>query len=110
MHTRILDCPMEATINVIGNKWKPLLVYHLLSGTMRFGELKKSIPDISQKVLTDNLRSMEEDGLITREIFAEVPTRVEYSLTTIGRELHDTIREMQSWGIKYKTTTAHSAD
>ncbi len=96
------DCPMEATINAIGNKWKPLIVYYLLNGTMRFGALKKSIPDISQKVLTDNLRNMEENGLITRTVFAEVPTRVEYSLTDIGKELLCIIQEMQNWGIKYK--------
>ena len=97
-----IDCPMEMTASVIGNKWKPVIIHYLLSGTKRFCELKRSIPEISQKVLTDNLRGLEEDGLVSREIFAEVPPRVEYTLTSIGETLEPLISIMQQWGIEYK--------
>ena len=77
-------CPVETTLTLIGNKWKVLIIRDLLQGTKRFGELKKSIGSVSQKVLTSQLRAMEEDGLIHREVYAEVPPRVEYSLTELG--------------------------
>ena len=91
-------CPVEATLSFISDKWKVLILRDLLTGTKRFGELKKSIGSISQKVLTSNLRSMEDDGLITREIFAEVPPRVEYTLTERGRSLAPVIEAMRIWG------------
>ena len=79
--------PVEATLSFMSDKWKVLILRDLLTGTKRFGELKKSIGSISQKVLTSNLRAMEEDGLLKREVFAEVPPRVEYTLTDRGRSL-----------------------
>ena len=91
-------CPIEATLSFISDKWKILILRDLLTGTKRFGELKKSIGSISQKVLTANLRSMEDDGLLTRKIFAEVPPRVEYTLTERGRSLAPIIEAMRTWG------------
>lgn len=95
-------CPVETTLTLIGNKWKVLIIRDLLTGTKRFGELKKSIGSVSQKVLTSQLRSMEEDGLIHREVYAEVPPRVEYSLTELGWSLQPILDAMVSWGNNYK--------
>lgn len=97
-----LDCPVAATINLIGNKWKLLIIRDLLSGTKRFGELRKSLTGISQRVLTENLRSLEADGLLNRQIYAEVPPRVEYSLNKTGQSLKPIIYAMADWGTKYK--------
>jgi DNA-binding HxlR family transcriptional regulator len=96
------ECPVATTVQLIGNKWKLLLLRNLLTGTHRFGELKKGIPGISQKVLTENLRSMEADGLIVRKIYPEVPPRVEYSLTELGNSLRPIIASMEQWGRGYK--------
>ncbi len=90
--------PVEATLSFMSDKWKVLILRDLLTGTKRFGELKKSIGSISQKVLTSNLRAMEEDGLLRREVFAEVPPRVEYTLTDRGRSLEPVIDAMRVWG------------
>ena len=90
--------PVEATLSFMSDKWKVLILRDLLTGTKRFGELKKSIGSISQKVLTSNLRAMEEDGLLKREVFAEVPPRVEYTLTDRGRSLEPVIYAMRVWG------------
>lgn len=90
--------PVEATLSFMSDKWKVLILRDLLTGTKRFGELKKSIGSISQKVLTSNLRAMEEDGLLKREVFAEVPPRVEYTLTDRGRSLGPVIDAMRVWG------------
>jgi DNA-binding HxlR family transcriptional regulator len=95
-------CPVATTVGLIGNKWKLLVLQQLLTGAKRFGELRKSIPDISQKVLTQNLRSMEEDGIITRHVFAEVPPRVEYELSELGCSLRPIIDVMQVWGLNYQ--------
>ena len=95
-------CPVETTLTLIGNKWKVLIIRDLLTGTKRFGELKKSIGTVSQKVLTSQLRAMEEDGLIHREVYAEVPPRVEYSLTELGWSLQPILDAMVSWGNNYK--------
>lgn len=95
-------CPVETTLTLIGNKWKVLIIRDLLQGTKRFGELKKSIGSVSQKVLTSQLRAMEEDGLIHREVYAEVPPRVEYSLTELGWSLKPILDAMVSWGNDYK--------
>lgn len=97
-------CPVEITLTLIGNKWKVLILRDLLTGTKRFGELKKSIGSVSQKVLTAQLRSMEEDGLLTRTVYAEVPPRVEYTLTELGNSLHPILNVMQNWGESYKAT------
>ena len=95
-------CPVETTLTLIGNKWKVLIIRDLLTGTKRFGELKKSIGSVSQKVLTAQLRAMEEDGLIHREVYAEVPPRVEYSLTKLGWSLQPILDAMVNWGNNYK--------
>ncbi len=95
-------CPVETTLTLIGDKWKVLILRDLMSGTKRFGELKKSIGSVSQKVLTAQLRDMEENGLVHREVYAEVPPRVEYSLTELGKSLKPILDSMQSWGEDYK--------
>lgn len=95
-------CPVETTLMLIGNKWKVLIIRDLLTGTKRFGELKKSIGKVSQKVLTTQLRDMEEDGLISRKIYTEVPPRVEYSLTELGKSLQPILNAMLQWGTEYK--------
>lgn len=96
------DCPVETTLMLISDRWKVLILRDLLSGTKRFGELKKSIGSISQKVLTSNLRSMEQDGLVNRKVFPEVPPHVEYSLTETGLSLKPILDAMFSWGENYK--------
>lgn len=95
-------CPVETTLNLIGDKWKVLILRDLLSGTKRFGELKKSIGNVSQKVLTSQLRDMEENGLINRKVYAEVPPKVEYSLTELGQSLRPILDAMWNWGEGYK--------
>ena len=95
-------CPVETTLTLIGDKWKVLILRDLINGTKRFGELKKSIGSISQKVLTQQLRSMEDDGLVERKVYAEVPPRVEYSLTETGSSLKPILDSMWVWGEKYK--------
>lgn len=97
-------CPVETALVLMGDRWKLLIVRELLSGTKRFGELKKALNGISQKVLTQHLRAMEETGLVNRKVYAEVPPKVEYSLTDLGKSLkpiHDAMRE---WGEKYKAS------
>ena len=96
-------CPVETTLMLIGDKWKVLILRDLMPGTKRFGELKKSIGSVSQKVLTAQLRAMEESGLIARKVYAEVPPRVEYSLTELGQSLKPILDAMQNWGEAYKT-------
>lgn len=95
-------CPVETTLTLIGDKWKVLILRDLLPGTKRFGELKKSIGGVSQKVLTAQLRDMEESGLVSRRVYAEVPPRVEYSLTELGQSLKPILDSMQNWGEEYK--------
>lgn len=95
-------CPIETTLLLIGNKWKVLILRDLFPGTKRFGELKNSIGDISQKVLTQNLRKMEEDGLINRKVYPEVPPRVEYSLTELGYTLQPVMDSLWKWGEDYQ--------
>jgi DNA-binding HxlR family transcriptional regulator len=95
-------CPVETTLVLISDRWKVLIIRDLLSGTKRFGELKKSIGHVSQKVLTSNLRAMEADGLVHRKVYAEVPPKVEYSLTKIGLTLKSVLDAMASWGEQYK--------
>lgn len=96
-------CPVETTFMLIGDKWKVLILRDLLPGTKRFGELKKSIGSVSQKVLTAQLRDMEAKGLVSRKVYAEVPPRVEYSLTDLGRSLSPILKAMAEWGEYYKT-------
>ena len=99
-------CPVATTVGLIGNKWKLLIIRDLLTGTKRFGELRKSVTGISQKVLTDNLRSLEQDGLVIRTIFAEVPPRVEYELSELGNTLRPIMDSMELWGKRYKEIVA----
>lgn len=96
-------CPVETTLMLIGDKWKVLILRDLMPGTKRFGELKKSIGKVSQKVLTAQLRAMEESGLVHRKVYAEVPPRVEYTLTALGRSLSPILEAMQSWGEEYQS-------
>lgn len=95
-------CPVEVTLKLMGDKWKILIIRDLLTGTKRFGELKKSIGSITQKVLTSNLRAMEESGLLTRKVYAEVPPRVEYTLTETGYSLKPILDSMAMWGDNYR--------
>lgn len=95
-------CPVEVTLRLMGDKWKVLILRDLMNGTRRFGELKKSLCDITQKVLTSNLRAMEESGLLTRKVYAEVPPRVEYTLTETGLSLKPVLDAMVVWGTDYK--------
>lgn len=102
MNKELPACPVETTLSLISDRWKVLIIRDLLDGTKRFGELKKSIGSISQKVLTANLRAMEEDGLVTRTVYAEVPPRVEYTLTDTGYSLKPVLDALGAWGMQYK--------
>lgn len=98
------ECPVATTVHLIGNKWKILIIRNLLDKTQRFSDFMKTIPGISKKVLTDNLRALEEDGLVDREVFAEVPPRVVYSLSALGKTLRPILDAMREWGTEYKNT------
>ena len=95
-------CPVETTLTLISDKWKVLIIRDLLSGTRRFGELKRSVGGVSQKVLTSPLRQMEESGLLTRTVYPEVPPRVEYTLTELGYSLRPVLEALRDWGEEYK--------
>ena len=95
-------CPVETTLMLIGDKWKVLILRDLMEGTKRFGELKKSIGTVSQKVLTAQLRDMENKDLLSRKVYAEVPPRVEYTLTDTGRSLKPILDSMVAWGTDYQ--------
>lgn len=95
-------CPVETTLMLISSRWNVLILRDLMEGTKRFGELKKSIGNVSQKVLTSNLRTMEENGLVSRKVYAEVPPRVEYTLTDTGYSLSPVLDAMKEWGTAYK--------
>lgn len=102
MKRELPACPVETTLMLISDRWKVLIIRDLMDGTKRFGELKKSIGSISQKVLTSNLRSMEDSGLLTRKVYAEVPPRVEYTLTETGYSLKPILDSMVEWGKAYQ--------
>lgn len=99
-------CPVETTLSLIGDKWKVLVLRDLITGTKRFGELKKSIRTVSQKVLTAQIRDMVENGLVHRKVYAEVPPRMEYSLTELGQSLQPVLDAMRNWGEDYKSKNA----
>ena len=99
-------CPVEATVEVIGGKWKSTLIFHLLGGPLRFSELKRKLPGVTQRMLTLQLRELERDGLVHREVYREVPPKVEYSLTEFGRSLEPIIVQMRDWGATYKAQVA----
>lgn len=96
------ECPVATTVQLIGSKWKLLILRNLLQRPWRFNEMRKTLEGISQKVLTDSLRSMEADGLITRTVYPEVPPRVEYALSDLGQSMRPIIKAMEEWGIRYK--------
>ena len=96
------DCPVATTLQLIGNKWKMLILRNLFTRPWRFNEMQRSIPGISQKVLTDSLRQMEADGIITRTVYPEVPPRVEYALSGLGESMRPILMSMQEWGNSYK--------
>ena len=106
--TELPACPVETTLTLIGDKWKVLILRDLLPGTKRFGELKKSLGGVSQKVLTAQLRAMEESGLVHREVYAEVPPKVEYSLTPLGLSLKPILDAMLAWGEDYKSNAVRA--
>ena len=103
---KIPECPVEMTLQLIGDKWKVLIIRDLLSGTKRFNELMRSVTGITQKVLTSHLRSMEAAGLLTRKVYPEVPPRVEYTLTETVLSLKPILDSMVDWGTQYKNTIA----
>lgn len=98
------ECPVATTVQLIGSKWKLLIIRNLLMRPWRFNELKKNLDGISQKVLTDSLRSLEEDGIITRTVYLEVPPHVEYALSELGETMRPILNAMQEWGENYKKT------
>lgn len=100
-HDLYIECPVEATLDVIGGKWKGVLLFRLLSGVKRFNELRRLLPKITQRMLTNQLRELERDGLISRKIYAQIPPRVEYRLTKLGKALAPALTEMQVWGANY---------
>lgn len=100
-------CPVATTVGLIGSKWKLLILRNLLARPWRFNELKKDLRGISQKVLTDSLRSLEEDGIVTRTVYPEVPPRVEYSLSELGESMRPIIHAMEKWGIVYQEKVRH---
>ena len=95
-------CPVATTVSLIGSKWKLLIIRNLMARPWRFNELKRDLDGISQKVLTDSLRSMEEDGIIIRTVYPEVPPHVEYSLSELGESMRPIIQSMEAWGTAYK--------
>ena len=101
MKKELPACPVETTLMLISNRWNVLILRDLMEGTKRFGKLKKSLGNISQKVLTANLRAMEENGLLIRTVYAQVPPKVEYTLTDTGYSLKPVLDAMVQWGIKY---------
>jgi len=105
MSTEDQECPVEITLALLGNKWKVLILRELFKGTRRFGELARGVSGVSQKMLTQKLRQMEGDNLVKRKVYAEVPPRVEYSLTEIGRSLRPILDAMHKWGNSYKMVT-----
>lgn len=101
---KTINCPIELTLHIIGTKWCALIIRDLLKGTKRFGELQRGLNNISQKVLSDNLRKLEQENLITRKVYPEVPLKVEYSLTDLGRSLEPIFDSLHTWGNDFKKT------
>ena len=104
------SCPVEATLDVIGGKWKPIILWMLRNRVMRFSELQKVIPEVNSKTLTKQLRELEKDGIILRTMYPEIPPRVEYSITEFGRSLVPIVQALCSWGAKYLGTDCQAKD
>ena len=96
-------CPVKLTADIIGGKWKPMILFYLEGGTRRFGELRKLIPGMTKKMLTQHLRELERDGIIHREVYAVVPPKVEYSLTKHGQSLKPILKLMSAWGVRHRS-------
>jgi DNA-binding HxlR family transcriptional regulator len=103
------SCPVQTAVDIIGGKWKILLIYHLLSGTKRFGELRRLIPGITQKMLTQQLRELEDEAIVHRRVYPQVPPKVEYSLTALGRSLDPVFTLLCAWGQGYLRTAGRKA-
>src|SRR5215472_4702179 len=95
---RVEDCPVRVALDVIGGKWKPVIVFHLLAGTRRFGELRKLMAEATQKMLTQQLRELERDGIVARKVYRQVPPKVEYSITAFGKTMNPVMSELCKWG------------
>lgn len=102
-------CPVEASLEVIGGKWKGIILYHLLTETIRFNELRRMMPEITQRMLTKQLRELEADNLVSRKVYAEVPPKVEYSMTKYGKTLAPVIHSLQAWGSKHLKKSSNRA-
>jgi len=100
-HKQYIECPVEATLDIIGGKWKGVILFILLSETKRFNELQKMLTKVTQRTLTNQLRELEADGLVHRKVYAQVPPKVEYSLTPLGRSLEPVLQNMKSWGLEF---------
>ena len=109
MVTELPACPVEVTLRLIGDKWKVLILRELMEGTRRFSELKRALTGVTQKMLTACLRSMESDGLVHREVYPQVPPKVEYSLTELGRSLHVVLDAMRAWGADYQASSGRAS-
>lgn len=96
------DCPIKTTLDVIGGKWKPLILFYLKGEPRRFSDLRRSVSDVTQKMLTDRLRELERDGIVHREVYPQVPPKVEYSLTPYGKTLLPVLEAMAHWGTKHR--------
>ena len=103
------DCPVKTTVDVIGGKWKPLILFELKDGPLRFSELRRRIPEATQKMLTQQLRQLEQDGILHRRVYAQVPPKVEYSLSPHGRTLRPLLFLMCKWGLKHRARTTRAA-
>lgn len=101
-------CDVAQTITLIGGKWKSIIIFYLLGGTLRFGQVQRKLPGITQRMLTLQLRELEADGIVQRTVYPEVPPRVEYSLTPLGQSLRPVIMSMKKWGSQYRISTVAS--
>jgi len=111
MDSQQTQCPVEMAVNLVGGKWKLVILYQLVSHeTRRFNELRRALPTITQRTLTRQLRELENDGLIHREVYAEIPPKVEYSLTDTGRSLHPVLLQLQDWGLSYMSIVPQNAE
>jgi DNA-binding HxlR family transcriptional regulator len=102
------ECPIKTTLDVIGGKWKPLILFYLKGRILRFSDLRRSVPSVTQKMLTDRLRELERDGIVHREVYAQVPPKVEYSLTAYGKTLAPILEAMCTWGLEHRRRAAES--